>query len=62
MRQSNWHEGGGNAKQLKGTVEQALAEHADTEPSSKTGRGSLAGDQPTHVQALYPTFSRRNKK
>jgi hypothetical protein len=55
MRQANWHEAGGNARVLKGTEEQALAEHAPPPPpTSHAGRGTVAGGQPTHEQALYP--------
>jgi hypothetical protein len=60
MRQANWHEEGGNARVLKGTEEDALAEHAPPPlPTTQTGRGTVGGGQPTHKQALYPTFPRR---
>ncbi|MDC1142488.1 hypothetical protein OAU50_05315 [Planctomycetota bacterium] len=60
MRQANWHEEGGNAKRLKGTVEQANAEHQGTSQlTTKTGRGSVAQDQPSHEQAVYPKFKKR---
>ncbi|MCC6465921.1 MAG: hypothetical protein IT463_11325 [Planctomycetes bacterium] len=55
MRQANWHEVGGNAKVLKGTEEDALAEHAPPPlPGTKAGRGCAEGRQPSHVEALYP--------
>ncbi|MCZ7607775.1 MAG: hypothetical protein M5U25_17260 [Planctomycetota bacterium] len=62
MRQANWHEEGGNARVLKGTEEDALAQHAP--PSSKgthAGRGTQQGGQPGHKQALYPKFPPRRK-
>lgn len=62
MRGSNWHEQGGNAKQLKGTEQEALAEHANTpQITGKIGRGSVGQNQPTHKQALYPVFNKRSK-
>ncbi|MHC4839350.1 MAG: hypothetical protein ACYTDT_00100 [Planctomycetota bacterium] len=60
MRAANWHEEGGNAKQLKGSVEQANAEHQSTEQLvNNLGRGSVGHDQPSHRQALYPKFKKR---
>lgn len=54
-RNANWHEVGGNAKVLKGTEEDALAEHAAPPvPTTKSGRGAVEGGQPTHKEALYP--------
>jgi hypothetical protein len=63
-RNANWHETGGNAKQLKGSEEDALAEHAPPPlPSTKSGRGAVKGGQPSHVEALYPKgISRRRTK
>lgn len=62
-RNANWHETGGNAKQLKGTEEEALAQHASPElPTTKSGRGAEAGGQPGHVEALYPKGLSRHKK
>jgi hypothetical protein len=60
MRQANWHEQGGNAKQLKGTEEETLAEHASPpQPTTHSGRGSRGGGQPSHRQALYPKLKPR---
>jgi hypothetical protein len=60
MRQANWHEVGGNAAMLKGSEEQALAEHAPpVNPTTHAGRGTVSGGQPTHKQALYPKIPRR---
>ena len=62
MRQANWHEEGGNARQLKGTEEDALAQHARPQmPTTHSGRGTVGGGQPTHKQALYPKFPPRKK-
>lgn len=55
MRNANWHEEGGNARRLKGTEEETLAEHAPPQaPGPKTGRGERAGTRPGHKEALYP--------
>lgn len=63
MRQANWHEVGGNAAVLKGTEEQALAEHASPKhPGTHAGRGTQSGGQPAHKQALYPKFPPRKRK
>ena len=60
MRKANWHEEQGNAKQMKGTEEETLAEHAGQQhPTTHAGRGSVGGGQPTHRQALYPKFPKR---
>lgn len=63
MRQANWHEVGGNAKVLKGTEEDALAQHAPPKPQgTHSGRGTQSGGQPGHVDALYPKNISRNRK
>lgn len=63
MRQANWHEEGGNARVLKGTEEDALKQHASPKlPGPHAGRGTKAGGQPNHKEALYPTFAPRNRK
>jgi hypothetical protein len=62
VRQANWHEVGGNAAVLKGTEEQARAEHASPAlPGTHTGRGTASGGQPSHKQALYPHFKPRKR-
>jgi hypothetical protein len=62
VRQANWHEVGGNAAVLKGTEEQALAEHAPpVPPGTHAGRGTVSGGQPSHKQALYPKFKPRKR-
>lgn len=62
MRNANWHEEGGNARKLKGSEEETLAEHASP-TNRRAKRGEYSGDQPTHKQALYPKgLSRRRAR
>ena len=63
MRQANWHEVGGNAKVLKGTEEDAKSAHqSPANGSTQIGRGTQAGGQPSHKQALYPVIPPRKRK
>ena len=63
MRQANWHEVGGNARVLKGNEEEALKQHESPSNSgAHAGRGTQAGGQPSHKQALYPVFPSRKRK
>jgi hypothetical protein len=62
-RKANWHEEGGNARMLKGTEEDALAEHRPPDaPTTRCGRGTVEGGQIGHRQALYPKIEPRRRR